>query len=371
MSSTDQEDSAPVPGDRLYQHSKRKQWGLAVLAWEQEGKRGYQFEDGELRVFAERFYGLLAEVECPPEKTARLLSKLGRASGAGKDGKDDRKLTFDEQLQVFLEEFPESFAGPAWKGHHRGEGSSRRLKRHRDSAAADAQEQLSKEALDELISAGDHAEILRRMTDIVHATDLVTRAQAEPVARAKPSEELSRGLRSVLYGEGEFEPRFDEYCRLLLEAGRKQLSWPLATSIPALVLPEAHVAVRPTVLAKQAQWAYPRLRYSTKPEGRVYTRILTMARTVRDALTRSGHQPKDLLDIYDYMLVTLRPAAQKILDEVRHRNELQEEAAAADEAAAAVSGGATKAAAAESEAKPDSDDETSTEGADGGDSSAA
>ena len=54
MSSTDQEDSAPVPGDRLYRHSKRKQWGFAVLAWEKEGKRGYQFEDGELRVWDAR-----------------------------------------------------------------------------------------------------------------------------------------------------------------------------------------------------------------------------------------------------------------------------------------------------------------------------
>lgn len=267
MSSTDQEDSAPVPGDRLYMHSKRKQWGFAVLAWEKEGKRGYQFEDGEMRVFAERFYLFLEEAECPPEQAARLLAKLGRASGA-KDGKgDERKLTFDEQVQVFLEEYPDSFAGSDWKTQHRGEGSSRRLKRHRDSAAADAQEQLSREALDELIAAGEHAEILKRITEIVHATDLVTRAQAEPVSRAKPSAALSLGLRDLLYGTGDYEPRFDEYCRLLLEAGRKQLSWPLASSIPALVQPEAHVAVRPTVLAKQAQWAYPRLRYSTKPEG--------------------------------------------------------------------------------------------------------
>ncbi len=362
MSSTDQDDSAPVPGDRLYQHSKRKQWGLAVLAWEQEGKRGYQFEDGQLRVFAERFYHLLEEAECPPEQTARLLAKLGRASGAGKgDGKDERKLTFEEQVQVFLEEYPESFAGDYWKSQHRGEGSNRRLKRHRDSAIADAQAQLSHEELDRLIAEGDHAEVLRRMIDIVHGTDLVTRAQAEPVARAKPSPQLSAGLRTLLYGEGEYEPRFDEYCRLLLEAGRKQLSWPLASSIPALILPEAHVAVRPTVLAKQAQWAYPRLRYSSKPEGRVYARILTMARTVRDALTRAEHVPKDMLDIYDFMLATLRPAAQKVLDEVRRRNELQEEAAAA-EAAAAKAAAANPPAKAEAKAEAKGESEAEAKG---------
>jgi hypothetical protein len=333
MSSTDQ-DSAPQPGDRLYQHSKRKQWGFAVLAWERDGKRGYQFEDGELRVFTKEFYELLPEAECPPDQAARLLAKLGRQSGVGKggDGKTkERQLTFEEQLQVFLTEYPEGFADAGWKDEHRGEGAPRKLKRHRDFAVADAMEQLSVEALDELIAAGDHAEVVRRLTEVVHGSDLVTRAQAEPISRATPSPDLSRGLRDFLYGrsDSDFEARFDEFCRLVLEAGRKQLSWPLITAVAAQVLPHAHVAVRPTVLAKQAQWAYPRLRYAAKPEGKVYTRILTMARTVRDALTGAGYPPKDLLDVYDFMLVTLRPAATKILADVRRRMAAQEEGASA------------------------------------------
>lgn len=337
MSSTDQE-SAPRPGDRLYQHSKRKQWGFAVLAWERDGKRGYQFEDGELRVFAEGFYKLLHEANCPPDQEAKLRAKLGRHGSKGADGKArERKLTFEEQLQVFLTEYPGGFADQAWKDGHRGEGASRRLKRHRDAATADAQEQLSREALDELIAAGNHAEVVRRIVEMVHATDLVTRAQAEPIAAAAPSPAFSAGLRDYLYGSGELEPRFDEFCRLLLEAGRKQVSWPLVSSIGALVLPHAHVAVRPTVLAKQASWAYPRLRYSSKAEGRVYTRILNMAITVRDTLTEAGYPPKDMLDVYDFMQVTLRPAAAKILEEVRFRLDTESDAqASAAEAASAA-----------------------------------
>jgi hypothetical protein len=357
MSSTDQE-PAPTPGDRLYQHSKRKQWGFAVLAWERDGKRGYQFEDGELRVFAKEFYGLLTEAECPPDQAARLLAKLGRQSGAGKGGGADGKnaneplLTFAEQLQVFLAEHPEGFAGARWKDEHRGEGAPRRLKRHRDFAVADAAGLLSVEALDGLIAANDHAEVARRLGEIVNGSDLVTRAQAEPISRAAPSPELSRGVRDFLYGSGELESRFDELCRVLLEAGRKQLSWPLVTAVPALVRPSEHVAVRPTVLAKQSQWAHPRLRWGAKPDGKSYARILTMARTVRDALVGAGHPPKDLLDVYDFMLVTLRPAAAKILDEVRRNMALHDDAA-------------SPAADAVAEAAPDDelDDELAAEGA--------
>jgi hypothetical protein len=337
MSSTEQE-PAPQPGDRLYQHSKRKQWGFAVLAWERDGKRGYQFEDGELRVFTKEYYGMLAEAECPPDQAARLLAKLGRQSGAGKggDGKaKERQLTFQEQLQVFLAEFPEGFAGKRWKDEHRGEGVPRRLKRHRDFAVAEAAELLSAEALDELIAAGNHAEVARRLGEVVNGSDLVTRAQAEPIVRATPSPDLSKGVRELLYGGGELEARFDEMCRVLLEAGRKQLSWPLVTAVPAVVRPDAHVAVRPTVLGKQSQWAHPRLRWAAKPEGKAYARILAMAITVRDALTGAGHAPKDLLDVYDFMHVTLRPAATKVLTDVRRRMDLHEDAApvAADAAA--------------------------------------
>lgn len=338
MSSTEQE-PAPQPGDRLYQHSKRKQWGFAVLAWDRDGKRGYQFEDGELRVFTKEYYGLLAEAECPPDQAARLLAKLGRQSGAGKggDGKlKERQLTFAEQLQVFLTEYPEGFAGQGWKDEHRGEGVPRRLKRHRDFAVAEAAELLSVEALDGLIAAGDHAEVARRLGEIVNGSDLVTRAQAEPISRAAPSPELSKGVRDFLYGGGELEAKFDELCRLLLEAGRKQLSWPLVTAVPAVVRPGAHVAVRPTVLAKQAQWAHPRLRFASKPDGKAYARILAMAQTVRDSLTGAGYPPKDLLDVYDFMLVTLRPAATKILADVRRRMDMHEDAAPAAAAPAVV-----------------------------------
>ncbi len=331
MSSTE---PTPQPGDRLYQHTKRKQWGLAVLAWERDGKRGYQFEDGELRVFAKEFFGLLAEAECPPDQASRLLAKLGRQSGVGKggDGKGskDAQLTFAEQLRVFLTEHPEGFAGARWKEEHRGEGVPRKLKRHRDFMVAEAARLLSREALDELAAAGDHAEVARRLAEVVSGSDLVTRAQVEPVARATPSPQLTQGVRELLYGRGELEARFDELCRVLLEAGRKQLSWPLVTAIAAAVLPNEHVAVRPTVLPKQAQWAQPRLRFASKPDGKAYARILGMVLTVRDALAGAGHPPKDLLDVYDFMVVTLRPGAAKILAEVRRELALHDDAAAAE-----------------------------------------
>ena len=55
----------PPPGLRLFRHSKRPQWGIAALVWELNGKRGYQFSDGKLRVFKQGFYGLFESAVAP------------------------------------------------------------------------------------------------------------------------------------------------------------------------------------------------------------------------------------------------------------------------------------------------------------------
>ena len=49
--------------DGLYRHTKRPEWGVAILAWERGGRRAYQFEDGRLRKFREGYYSLMKPVD--------------------------------------------------------------------------------------------------------------------------------------------------------------------------------------------------------------------------------------------------------------------------------------------------------------------
>src|SRR5688572_12808538 len=46
----------------LFQHASRPEWGGALIAWERDGKRGYQFEDGQLRIFTTGHYYLLEPI---------------------------------------------------------------------------------------------------------------------------------------------------------------------------------------------------------------------------------------------------------------------------------------------------------------------
>ena len=56
--------------DRLYRHTRRDDWGVAVFLWERDGKRCYRFADGELRTFAQAFWNLLVPTQAPADGSA-------------------------------------------------------------------------------------------------------------------------------------------------------------------------------------------------------------------------------------------------------------------------------------------------------------
>ena len=60
----------------VYVHRKRPQWGYAIVAWEKGDKRGYQFEDGQLRVFKDAFYGLFDRVDPSGAGAVELVEEL-------------------------------------------------------------------------------------------------------------------------------------------------------------------------------------------------------------------------------------------------------------------------------------------------------
>lgn len=301
----------------LYRHTKKKEWGLALLAWEQDGKRGYRFEDGEVRVFKEGYYDLLEEVDAPADQSSPLLAELDRQQRrADKAAGNEPAITFEEQLGVFLEQFPEGFGSKEWLEKHRGQGG-RRLKRHRDSAIAQAQKDLSAEAIDAALASGDLASVQKAALDVVENTDLVTKSQLDPLKRATPTEDFIRTLRNLLYGENEIGVRFDAFCRELATNSGRPPSWPLVTAVPSLVQPKDFICIRPSVFKTQADASSVTVRGTKTPSSRSYGGFLEMAADLRDQLTAAGHPPRDYLDLYDFIWVTLRPSSQEILEKVR------------------------------------------------------
>ena len=309
----------------MYVHRKRPQWGRAVVVWEANDKRGYQFEDGRLRVFKTNFCHLFDEVDVPDDgvsdvlrKTLRTRAKLlierKERTSSGETPGVDAPYPFEDQVTIFLAQYPDGFQDKAWVSKLRGVDAKRRLKRHRDSAIAEAQEAFSEEKLSAQIAAGDHSEVIDTLIDQLQSTSLVQRSKVKPLIGfdAEQRVELAEAFFEVLYSDQPQVVTFKRYAQAFGGATH----WQLVTAPLALVQPDKHVCVRPSVFRKQAATMAPMALYSRDPSPHSYRDMRRVARATMEKLEEEGYKPRDFVDIYDFVWCTLRPSAEKYLDEV-------------------------------------------------------
>jgi hypothetical protein len=327
----------------LYRHTKRPEWGLAVVAWQRDGKRGYQFEDGELRVFTRQFFTLLEEVDRPADRAAATIASLQRLLGVSEErrggGSAERivpqRPSFEDQLEIFRQEFPAGFDDEEWLQHMRGKGAQRHLKRHRNAVIEQAQRELAKEQLAELSERPE--EITDRLVAVLTNTDLLTAAELKLFTKLSPNgkQQLGTALVELLHGDGGYELRFERFVAALDAAlpKNKQPSWQLATLPMALFDPKNHVCVRPSGFKEQARWMAPRLTFTKTPNAPTYGRILDMAMAVKAELESSGDPAKDMLDVHDFIKTSLRPSAVKKYIEATPEKSLRAQRSAPAEAA--------------------------------------
>lgn len=290
-----------------YRHAKKPEWGLAVQIWENEGKRGFRFEDGTERAFPLDFCHMMEEIE------GAVVIPTTAAAAA----ESDIKLTFDDQFALFKEQYPGGFDDPTWLNDQRGVGRKRPLKRHRDGAIAKAQEHLGKEPLGALVQARDWDGVWDAVKAVANGTDLVTKSHVNSLDDAHATEVFSTSLYDLLHTEPRTDVLFDKFCRAMASTGAKASSWPLTTVFAGLIHPVDHLCVRARVLKKQAEM----LRMPGKagsPTARGYKWALGIGRRVRDELAKRGFSPKDFLDVYDFCWLTLRPASAADLVRLAH-----------------------------------------------------
>lgn len=318
--------TATPTGERLVHHSRRRGWGCALLVWEREGKRGYLFEDGTLRVFAESYYDLLQPAAEPDPLLRREILQKAKQDGhlpgtAARSGAKQTSAkptepqpTLEDQITVFEQAFEDGFGDSTWIETHRARSSGRQLKRHRDPAIAAAAKRLSQEALDECIAAGRHGEVFERVVEVVKETDLATSTQVATFEGLRVDEGLAIAMRDFLHDirAGDLAS-MARLRRELAKAGVRKIPWTMLTAPRALLHPHDHMWVRPSAVKRQAQLLMPRCKPEQQPSSEGYSRCLELAMAVREQLTKAGHEPRDLFDVTDFMWTTLRSAADKDL----------------------------------------------------------
>lgn len=306
----------------LFKHTKRPDWGLAVIAWERDGKRAYLFDSGMVKVLAEPFYRLMKPVEQSAEEHTALLDRLagqldhgGERVSARAGSSTFSHFTFEEQVSLFSAEFPDGFESRAWLKKARGVNAARRLKRHRNAAIEDVAEKLSQEQLQQYVDNNQPQEGWEQVCQCLEATDLVPGAQLTALRNRlgrgtiEGLECLSRLIHTP--AEADIAPAFDGFVQALRKMLGKAPGWELTTAALALVKPGVHICVRRSGFQKQAEWFMPQLHITKNPSAVTYAGFLNMAHSLNDKLNEAGLAPADMLDVHDFIKHTTSPSSQQ------------------------------------------------------------
>lgn len=308
----------------LFRHTKREKWGLGILQTVMDDRIQMQFQDGRNRYFKKGYYHLLDAVDRPMNVAAGIVDALQQMMP--EEDRPERKNrilppSMEEQIEYLRTLFPGGFQDEDYAEHHRGDGRKRPLKRHRDALVARAEKYLTRKTLQ-----GDPHEAFKASCKVITVTGLVGAKERKKYKAIEEEhhEDVMTALRALLYGKSKLIQRFDAYVRALEKAMGETPSWELATVFPAAVKPKEHPPVRARVQSLQAQWMAPGLLVSDRPMGLLYERLVTMTKGVEDLLNEAGLEPRDFLDIYDFMWITLKPAGQKKIMAARQKRQLME-----------------------------------------------
>jgi len=308
-------DHSLVPS--IFAHATRQDWGVGVLAWEDGGKRGYLFADGEERTLASGFYELMGRVEQPsPEQEAtlvRLQRMLARRGHARHAATETQGPAFHDQIVRLRETYPNGLQDSKWVEDIRGEGAQSRSLRHREALIMEAREQLSAEKLDALIANQHYAQVWELIASVLSHSDLVPKVQFKQpkAANYEHQRDLALAARELLYGKGPYEQRFDRFVAALAAQTGGPAYWEIATALSAVVYPKDHICVQPTFIRKQLKTiCSPGAAPAAKPSGAEYNRVLAVARVVTKKLGEQGDAPRDLLDVLDFMCLSLKPGTK-------------------------------------------------------------
>lgn len=325
----------------LYRHTKRNEWGLGLMIRTLPDRTYMQFQDGRMRLMHLDYSDMLEPVDRPYDIARGLVEALeSMAPDELRPGKrrGPAPISLEEQVAYFRELYVDGFRGDEYTEYHRGDGRKRPLKRHRDGLVERAKKNLAKSGFKQLRKKGGASAVHKEASKIANLTGLVPAKERRAFAEIDEQyhESIATNLRALIHGRSAFPLRFDAWVRALEQAMGQTPTWMLATLFSGIYWPDKHVVVKPKTIEQQARFMAPGLRAGERPMGILYARLEAMATTTLERMETKGLAPRDMLDLYDFMWLTLKPAGRKRIAEMRRQAELRAPVKPAEQEDAAV-----------------------------------
>jgi hypothetical protein len=288
----------------LFSHKKRADWGVGVLSGEEDGKRRYLFEDGEERIMGAGGIQLMFKVEHPDRDQqatcARLMALLAKRAGRTESAEAPGTAAVLRQLEKLRKKYPGGFFGKEWRSAEKV-GDARQT---RTTTAPKVQAELSSKNFEKLERTQRYEVIWGHVVTLLGESGLVSSPLKLPTG-VDQLRLLTEKTRELLHGRDTYEARFDRFIAAYESVFREAPSWQTATALPALMSPVNHVHVEPTFFRKQLKALSRYSAFAARPNGAAYTRCLGMAQALANMLAARGEVPRDLLDIHDFVRVTV------------------------------------------------------------------
>lgn len=198
-----------------------------------------------------------------------------------------------EMKASFIRQFPFGFSDPRYLQEERD---------YKVKASVLMRDSLSRPILGDLIASCDFEEVNRRALSIVNKTNLIfpnEKMALKDGLAASPvhAEEFARALELLLYGAGEFQPRFESFVRFLVKIEASK--WTIATYFPFLVNPDEHMYLKPEVTQSAAEACDFELHYQPEPNWRTYSLLLKFCGALR--MVVADLNPKDMIDLQSFI----------------------------------------------------------------------
>jgi hypothetical protein len=199
----------------------------------------------------------------------------------------------------FLRFFPGGFADETYFDWERG---------YKWEAHERWHELLAPAAYRALLDEGGHRQIADHVARVESRTNLLfsfeKMAFRDAVKSPAGARAFAEGLYEFLYGGGDDQARFEQWCEVVAGLPRRQtrvLTWPVVTVFGFIAEPTRHIFLKPNVTRVAAREYGFEFMYRSRPEWQVYASVLRFAGTVRRDQRDLG--PRDLIDIQSFIWV--------------------------------------------------------------------
>jgi len=300
-------DESPIAG--LFIHARRSDWGLAVLSHELDGKRHYLFQDGQKRALASGFDEMMKRVEAPTLEQHAAYARLQKLVGPRGQARGADSEAFATQLEQLRKAYPGGLSGQKWEDEVRGSSGEKAL--GRDAAIALAREELSRGRLETLMSARQFDKVWATVVTVLQKSGLVPASQLRMNVSSERVHDLAVAVCGLLSDSAPSPERFDRFVTVLTSAAGRIPTWEVVTAPSALLHPREHVLVELSYFRRQLKANGSRRALPPRPTGSAYAVALAHTRALVTKLTEHGEAPRDLLEVRDFMAVTLGPVRKK------------------------------------------------------------